>query len=337
MIKLFTIALLGASSIFAQNNTFLKGKIANQTHNKCFLYVLKADKATGNMNQVFLDSSVVKKDGTFSMAFNLKEATEAVFYDGNEQTPVLLNMNDDLYLTLNTKMFDETISYSGKGAEKNNAIQNISMIEETINNKAFSYENDADTSVVFAYMKKAYGDFKDILKDYKKDLPDLEKYVDSKLKSVDQTTKYIKDNFAFTKKIASLKGTNGIDFEGVDLKGKKIKISSFKGKVIVIDFWATWCGPCKAEMPSFKALEEKYGSDINFVSVGLYCENEKWVQMATDYAFKNNMFLGKEEEKQIKGYDVKFIPRYIVLDKDLKVIDALAPRPSSGDLQKYFK
>ena len=90
-------------------------------------------------------------------------------------------------------------------------------------------------------------------------------------------------------------------------------------------------------MPSFKALEEKYGSDINFVSVGLYCENEKWVQMATDYAFKNNMFLGKEEEKQIKGYDVKFIPRYIVLDKDLKVIDALAPRPSSGDLQKYFK
>ena len=49
------------------------------------------------------------------------------------------------------------------------------------------------------------------------------------------------------------------------------------------------------------------------------------------------MFLGKEEEKQISNYDVKFIPRYIVLDKNQKVIDALAPRPSSGDLQKYFK
>lgn len=337
MTKIFTIAFLSITSVYAQNNTFLKGKITNQTHNKCFLYVFKADKPDGQMSQIFLDSSDVKKDGTFSMAINLKEATEVIFYDGNEQTTVLLNPNDDINLTLNTKLFDETIMYTGKGSEKNNVIKNITITEEIINNSAFAYNTDTDTSVVFSYMREAYGNFKSVLEDYRKEIPELNNYIDSKLKSADQTVNYIKDNFAFTKKIANLIGTDGINFEGVDLKGKKIKISAFKGKITVIDFWATWCGPCKAEMPSFKALEEKYGTDINFVSVGLFCENEKWVKMATDYGFKNNMFLGKEEEKQISNYDVKFIPRYIVLDKNQKVIDALAPRPSSGDLQKYFK
>jgi hypothetical protein len=89
-------------------------------------------------------------------------------------------------------------------------------------------------------------------------------------------------------------------------------------------------------VPSLKKLEEKYGADINFVSVALFCKKEDWEKMATGFDLKHNMFLDKNEEEKIKKYDIKFIPRYIVLDKDLKVIDANAPRPSSGELQKYF-
>jgi thiol-disulfide isomerase/thioredoxin len=44
-----------------------------------------------------------------------------------------------------------------------------------------------------------------------------------------------------------------------DMNGKKVNLSAFKGKVILLDFWATWCGPCRAEIPNFVALQEQYG------------------------------------------------------------------------------
>ena len=51
-----------------------------------------------------------------------------------------------------------------------------------------------------------------------------------------------------------------LDFTVNDMNGKSVALSSFKGKVIVLDFWATWCPPCKAEIPGFVELQEAYGS-----------------------------------------------------------------------------
>ena len=123
----------------------------------------------------------------------------------------------------------------------------------------------------------------------------------------------------------------------MNLEGKTAKLSDFKGKLTVLDFWATWCGPCRAEFPAYKKLEEKYGEEINFVSVGVFCKEEEWKKMASKEGFKNNIFLSKEVQDQIKELRVDFIPRYIVLDENHKIIDAMAPRPSSGKLQGYWE
>ena len=50
-------------------------------------------------------------------------------------------------------------------------------------------------------------------------------------------------------------------FKTVDLKGQNIEATSLKGKVVIIDFWATWCPPCKKEMPGFQALQDRYGKE----------------------------------------------------------------------------
>ena len=144
MKQLFTIALLSLSSLYAQDNASLKGKISNPSNGKCYLYVVKTDEKTGQRKRETLDSSEVTADGRFAMSFQVKELTQASFDDGNEQTTLLLNQGDDLYLTLNTKMFDETITYTGKGSEKNNAIKNLMLIQETF---CFFGFNDSSRSL----------------------------------------------------------------------------------------------------------------------------------------------------------------------------------------------
>jgi peroxiredoxin len=52
-----------------------------------------------------------------------------------------------------------------------------------------------------------------------------------------------------------------LNFTLKDANGKSVKLSAFKGKVIILDFWATWCGPCKIEIPGFVELQNKYGQD----------------------------------------------------------------------------
>ena len=59
-----------------------------------------------------------------------------------------------------------------------------------------------------------------------------------------------------------------------DLAGKKVDLAELKGKVVLVDFWASWCGPCKEEMPVLEALHEKYAEE-GLVIVGVNIDNNK--------------------------------------------------------------
>ena len=59
------------------------------------------------------------------------------------------------------------------------------------------------------------------------------------------------------------------DFTVVDASGKEVKLSDFRGKPTVVNFWASWCGPCKSEMPDFDAVYQEMGDDIHFLMVNM--------------------------------------------------------------------
>lgn len=79
--------------------------------------------------------------------------------------------------------------------------------------------------------------------------------------------------------------TNGLapDFTVLDLEGNSVKLSDYFGKPIIINFWATWCGPCKSELPAFSNMYEKYKDEVHFLFVNLTDGSRETIEGVTQF------------------------------------------------------
>lgn len=73
------------------------------------------------------------------------------------------------------------------------------------------------------------------------------------------------------------------DFTVTDKDGNLVNLSDFRGKPVVVNFWASWCSPCKSEMPEFQELYEEYGEEIHFLMVNLTDGSRETVETASDF------------------------------------------------------
>ena len=137
------------------------------------------------------------------------------------------------------------------------------------------------------------------------------------------------------KKIAA--GQPSPEFSGEDMSGKMVSLADLKGKFVYIDVWATWCGPCRGEIPHLKKLEEKYhGKDIEFVSLSCDQDKEAWKKMVTKDELKGVQLYIGSKASFMDDYMIAGIPRFILLDKEGKVVSAQMTRPSNADTAKKF-
>lgn len=117
-------------------------------------------------------------------------------------------------------------------------------------------------------------------------------------------------------------------------------IASNKGKIILLDFWASWCGPCRMEMPFAHKLKQKFNNDpVVFIYISLD-ENEKdWLKASETEGLQNNNFLlqNSDNSQFLKQYKIFGIPRYFLLNKDGQVISEDAPRPSERALERLIR
>ena len=111
-----------------------------------------------------------------------------------------------------------------------------------------------------------------------------------------------------------------MDFAIKDLDGKDVKIADHKGKVILLNFWATWCGPCKAEIPGFVELQEKYKKDLVIVGYSVDDTADKARAFAAEYKMNYPILLGEGREDVQDAYGpIWGIPASFLISKDGKV------------------
>lgn len=146
-------------------------------------------------------------------------------------------------------------------------------------------------------------------------------------------------NIANAQQSAELKaGDESPKFSFPDVKGNTVSSDDFKGKYVFIDVWASWCPPCRGQLPHMKALEEKmHGKNIVFVSISVD-ENEKaWKDMVEKESLTGYQLRANIDTPFMKKYKVNGIPRFILLDKEGKIINPNMTRPSQPETLKTLE
>ena len=121
--------------------------------------------------------------------------------------------------------------------------------------------------------------------------------------------------------VGDVRGVRAPDFELSSLDGKRVKLSDYRGKAVLLNFWATWCSPCKVEMPWFVDLQKKYGSD-GLVILGIAMDDTdtpKIAEFASEMGVNYPVLLGTDKVSEEYG-NVEFLPTSFYIDRDGKII-----------------
>lgn len=124
-----------------------------------------------------------------------------------------------------------------------------------------------------------------------------------------------------------------------DLKGKSFDLSKFKGKVVYVDFWASWCGPCKVQFPHAKklheSLPEKLKKEIVFLYISIDDTVEKWKEGMKSNGledYENGHAEGGWGAEVLGKLGIRSIPRYMLIDRNGKIVNPNARRPSDPEI-----
>jgi len=316
----------------------LSGQIVNPNEDK-ILTVLKGND--------YKREITLNEDGTFSDTLKVEEGVYK-FKHGAEYGQVYLKNDNEISFTLDNNDFDNTLKFEGDNADKSNFyIANLLMPSNYLDASIFDLPEEE--------FNKAIAVLKDGFSKLKSEYPGLdEEFFQEEEKKLEGTIKsytdYYQSKLAVRKAIPT--GTQSPNFENYEnFKGGTTSLSDLKGKYVYIDVWATWCGPCKREIPSLKKLEDVYhGKNIKFVSIStdngrgykdrsFEASKVGWKKMITEKEMGGiQLFAGKvwKTSDFRSFYKIQGIPRFILIDPTGKVVNADAPRPSCPALVQLF-
>jgi thiol-disulfide isomerase/thioredoxin len=134
------------------------------------------------------------------------------------------------------------------------------------------------------------------------------------------------------------KSTPAPDFTLQSLDGKNMSLSDLRGKAVLLNFWATWCGPCKIEMPWFIELQKQYGSQgLQIVGVAMDdSSKEDIAKFASDMGVNYPVLLGKEAVGEAYG-GVPALPESFLIGRDGKIVDKIIGLKGKAEIEDAIR
>ena len=263
-------------------------------------------------------------DNHFNIILPIDSATYLSFFHGDESTAMFLKGGENINLTIDTKFFDETIIYEGSAESSYLAKKYLLGEEANIYGQLFTTEKEEFITNLKHHIATVEQELSTISN---------EAFVTAEKENNVRMADYYIEKIEAIANLPQI-GEPAIDFTYPDKNGNEFSLSSFKGNLVYVDVWATWCRPCKAEIPALKELEHYYhNKDITFLSVSVDTDKEAWENMLTEKELGGVQLWADGWSKITKDYAINGIPRFMLFDADGNVISLDAPRPSSDEIR----
>ncbi|MCX7550061.1 TlpA family protein disulfide reductase [Xanthomarina sp. F2636L] len=283
----------------------------------------------------------VDEQGNFNDTIKIeKPATFTAVY--KNIFSIFLKNNMDVKTEFNTEDFNTSLKFSGNGANESNFLK----IKSAKTTDLFGENYKDYLSLDKADFDKKTDTYIEFLKnDLRAKATDLDStfVLDQKLgldKFKEEITAQHKEQQTINKTLG--KGNPSPQFvDYVNYKGGTNSLSDYKGSYVYIDVWATWCAPCKYEIPFLEKVEKQYhDKNIKFVSLSIdrIADEKKWRAMIKDKNMSGIQLLADNdfESQFVKDYFIYGIPRFILIDPNGNIVNYDAPRPSEEKLIELF-
>lgn len=318
---LLLFIMLG-TALYAQTEAHnFKGTIKNNDADS-----IKFEKLSGKWKTTV----PVDKGGNFSAAIR-QGLGQYIMHYKDEHVILFLGNDSDLTITADANNFSETLKYEGKGSDENIFLAELEQGKQSIINKLEQHgdvnevKKQAEAFFDELHKKVTAGNYNFMFKSF----------MGMRVLSEKENISTEIDQKIITKK---MEGKPSPQFSYENHKGGKTSLADLKGKWVYVDVWATWCGPCRQEIPFLQKIEEEYKKEnIVFVSISIdkQEDHEKWDKMVTEKSLGGIQLMADNAWKSdfITVYSIKSIPRFILISPEGNVTKADAPRPSEPELK----
>lgn len=256
---------------------------------------------------------------------------------GDFQKTLFLDKETQLKIDIDLQDVQNSLEYSGSGKRANEYLNNRENYTKQVFQKLDSI-NSLNPVDFKSFKTEMTSNIDRLLKKYSDINPFI---IKTEKENLTFFSKKLEEQYNSINGIGGLKkGDLSPEFNNYENnKGGHISLKDLRGHYVYIDIWATWCPPCKAEIPYLKKVEEKFEhKKIKFVSISVDNENakNKWKKMIIDEKLGGIQLFANGDQSFMEAYQVTGIPRFILLDPNGKIINANAPRPSDSKLSKLL-